>query len=115
MAGLVVLTDGIHNSSDNVLDAGIEARVPIYPVGVGSAANNLSARRNIELTAVAAPLEAIVNNVTTIAVEVHKRDEGRRVLEANRPVGRFARAGRRGIDRSVHTTWLDRWPPGHRA
>ena len=69
LAGIVILTDGIHNSGDNVLDAGIEARVPIYPVAVGSAGDKLSARRNIELTSVDAPLEAVVNNVTTIAVE----------------------------------------------
>ena len=69
LAGIVVLTDGIHNSGDSVLDAGIEARVPIFPVAVGSDGDHLSARRNIELTSVDAPLEAVVNNVTTIAVE----------------------------------------------
>ena len=69
MAGLVVLTDGIHNSGDSVLDAGVEARVPIFPVAVGSDGDHLSARRNVELTSVDAPLEAVVNNVTTIKVQ----------------------------------------------
>jgi uncharacterized membrane protein len=69
-AGIVILTDGIHNAGNNVLDAGVEARVPIYAVAVGSAAEKLSARRNVELASVDAPLEAVVNNVTTIAAAV---------------------------------------------
>jgi hypothetical protein len=68
LAGIIILTDGIHNVGENVLDAGVEARVPVYAVAVGSAADKLSARRNIELASIDAPLEAVANNVTTIAV-----------------------------------------------
>ena len=68
LAGIIIITDGIHNVGENVLDAGVEARVPIYAVAVGSAADNLSARRNVELASIDAPLEAVANNVTTIAV-----------------------------------------------
>ncbi len=68
LAGIIMLTDGIHNAGDNVLDAGVEARVPVYAVAVGSATDKLSARRNVELTGIDAPLEAVANNVTTIAV-----------------------------------------------
>ena len=42
--------------------------MPVYTVGVGSTNDRLSARRNIELLSAAAPLEAVVNNVTTITV-----------------------------------------------
>jgi uncharacterized membrane protein len=70
LAGIVILTDGIHNAAENVMDAAIEARVPIYAVAVGSASDKLSARRNVELTAIDAPLEAVANNVTTITVSV---------------------------------------------
>ncbi len=69
LAGIVVLTDGIHNASGVVTDAAIEAGVPVYAVAVGSTGESLSARRNVELSAVDAPLEAVVNNVTTLAVE----------------------------------------------
>jgi len=70
IAGILVLTDGVHNTSDVVSDAAIEAGVPIYPVVVGSSSEKLSARRNIELVSAAAPLEAVVNNVTTVTVQV---------------------------------------------
>jgi len=70
LAGILVLTDGVHNTSDVVTDAAVEAGVPIYPVVVGSASEKLSSRRNIELLSVAAPLEAVVNNVTTITARV---------------------------------------------
>jgi uncharacterized membrane protein len=70
MAGILLLTDGIHNTAEAVSDAGVQARVPIFAVAVGSASEKLSARRNVELAAVEAPMEAVVNNVTTIAVQV---------------------------------------------
>jgi uncharacterized membrane protein len=69
LAGILLLTDGVHNTSDVVTDAAVEAGVPVYPVVVGSASERLSSRRNIELLSVAAPLEAVVNNVTTITVQ----------------------------------------------
>jgi len=68
LAGIVIITDGVHNASDVVTDAGIESGVPVYPVVVGSASEKVSARRNIELASVNAPLEAVINNVTTVSV-----------------------------------------------
>ena len=68
LAGIVLLTDGIHNSGEIVTDAAVEAGVAVYPVSVGSTSEKLSARRNIELESIDAPMEAVVNNVTTIAV-----------------------------------------------
>ena len=68
LAGIVLLTDGIHNAAEVVTDAAVEAGVPVYAVAVGSTSEKLSAQRNIELVSVEAPLEAVVNNVTTIAV-----------------------------------------------
>ncbi|MGB2822146.1 MAG: glutamine amidotransferase, partial [Phycisphaerae bacterium] len=69
LAGILILTDGVHNTSDVVTDAAVEAGVPVYPVVVGSPSEKLSSRRNIEIVSVAAPLEAVVNNVTTITVQ----------------------------------------------
>ena len=70
LAGILILTDGIHNTGGSVLDAAVEARVPVYAVAVGSTADKLSAKRNVELASVDAPLEAVVNNVTTIVAAV---------------------------------------------
>jgi len=68
LAGIVVISDGIHNAAEVVTDAAVEAGVPVYAVSVGSTSEKLAARRNIELVSVEAPLEAVVNNVTTIKV-----------------------------------------------
>ena len=68
LAGIVVLTDGIHNASGAVGDAAVEAGVPVYLVGVGSADERAAARRNVQVLTVDAPLEAVVNNVTAMTV-----------------------------------------------
>lgn len=67
LAGIVLVTDGIHNASEVVTDAAVEAGLCVYTVAVGSTSETLSARRNLEIVSVAAPMEAVVNNVTTIA------------------------------------------------
>jgi uncharacterized membrane protein len=68
LAGIVVLTDGIHNGAEAVGDAAVEAGVPVYLVGVGSPDEKVSARRNVQIVSVDAPMEAVVNNVTAITV-----------------------------------------------
>ena len=70
LAGLLVLSDGIHNGSDILRDAAVAAGVPIYTVGIGSKKEALTGLRNLEIHAIDAPLEAVVNNVTTIEVAV---------------------------------------------
>ena len=70
LAGVLLLSDGIHNTTDNVPDAAAEAGIPIYAIGVGSLAENVAGARNIELVAVSAPLEAVKDNVTTVSVRV---------------------------------------------
>jgi len=68
LAGIIVLSDGIHNAPEVVTTAAVEAGVPIHAVAVGSTSEKLAARRNIAVASVEAPLEAVVNNVTTITV-----------------------------------------------
>ena len=70
LAGALLLSDGIHNTADNLKDAVIEAGVPIYTVGLGSANESQTGRRNIQLLTADAPFQAIKNNVTTITVRV---------------------------------------------
>ena len=70
LPGLLILTDGIHNTSQRVLDAAVEAGVPIYTIGVGTVNETLAGRRNIQLISTDAPMEAVKNNVATITVQV---------------------------------------------
>jgi len=70
LAGALLLSDGIHNTADDLKDAVIEAGVPIYTVGLGSANESQTGRRNIQLLTADAPFQAIKNNVTTITVRV---------------------------------------------
>ena len=55
LAGILLVSDGIHNASDNLTDAVSESQ---------------TGRRNIQLLTADAPLQAIKNNVTTITVRV---------------------------------------------
>ncbi len=70
LAGLVLITDGIHNTSDIVLDAAVEAGVPVYALGVGSSEHTPPGLRNIRLVSADAPLEAVVDNVATVTARV---------------------------------------------
>ena len=69
LVGIVLLTDGVHNAGGAVTDAAIAAQAPIHPVVVGSTEERPSGQSNIELTAVDAPLDAVVNNITKITVK----------------------------------------------
>ncbi len=70
LAGLVLVSDGIHNASANLLDAVVEAGVPIYSLGVGSTSRNAPGQRNVRITSVSAPLEVVKNNVTTLTARL---------------------------------------------
>jgi uncharacterized membrane protein len=69
--GMVLISDGLHNvQASRLADAAVEAGMPVYAVGVGSASQGAAGRRNIEIASVAAPLEAVKNNVTTITAQL---------------------------------------------
>lgn len=70
LPGILVLSDGIHNASEPAEDAAVEAGVPIYSVGVGTANETLAGQKNLRLLDADAPIEAVKNNVTTITVRV---------------------------------------------
>ncbi len=74
LAGIVLISDGIHNAPSIVRDAAIEAGTPIYTVGVGGETEPAARRRNVRLVSVDAPLEAVVNNVTTVTARVRISD-----------------------------------------
>ena len=67
LAGIVLISDGLHNAPGDVQAAAAESPVPIYAFGVGSREENAAGLRNVRLLTVDAPTEAIENNVTTIA------------------------------------------------
>ena len=69
-AGILLISDGIHNMPDSYLDAAVEAGVPVYTVGVGSANERSAGRKNLQLVSVEAPLEAVTNNVAAIKANV---------------------------------------------
>jgi len=72
LAGVLVLSDGLHNASDadSAVKAAAEAAAPVYTVAVGSTNEALAGRRNIELLSAECPFEAVKDNVTTITCRV---------------------------------------------
>ncbi|MDY7010943.1 MAG: glutamine amidotransferase, partial [Planctomycetota bacterium] len=66
LAGIVLISDGLHNAPDDVQTAAAEAPVPVHVFGVGSRDENAAGRQNVHLLDVKAPIEAVRNNVTTI-------------------------------------------------
>jgi len=102
LAGILLLSDGIHNTSDLLADAAGQTSIPVYAIGVGSDTESQAGRRNIEIVGADAPLEAVVNNVTSVDVRV--RLSGFATVPAE--VSLFAE----GDDRPVDTKrlWTDR-------
>ena len=70
LAGVVVLSDGLHNAEADVLDAARQSRVPIYAIGIGSENEALAGRRNLQLLGVDGPYQVVRNNVTELSAEV---------------------------------------------
>ena len=69
-AGVLLVSDGIHNMPDSYIDAAVESGVPIYTVGVGSSNEKSLGRKNLQMVSVEAPLEAVVNNITDVKANV---------------------------------------------
>ncbi len=70
LPGIFLLSDGIHNTRDTVLDAAAKIGVPIYTVSLGTGKRNAAAQKNIRISSISAPLDVVVNNVAKIAVGV---------------------------------------------
>ncbi len=70
LAGIILISDGLHNAPGNILTAASESPVPVYTLGVGSRDEKAAGRRNVRLLSANAPIEAIKNNVTTITAEL---------------------------------------------
>jgi len=93
LAGVILVTDGVHNAPGSAVDAARESTAPIYAIGVGSTDETAAGRRNVALLGVDAPLEAIRNNIATVTATVRLTGwanipakirllQGRRVLDA---------------------------------
>ena len=117
LAGVILITDGLHNGEGNVIDAARESPVPIYTLGLGSETESSAGQRNVRLVNVEAPLQAVRNNVAKIAAQV------RLTGWANIPAKVALRAGGNEIDaRQVLTdanaktlTVEFKWTPGEAA
>ncbi|MFP4105149.1 MAG: glutamine amidotransferase [Phycisphaerae bacterium] len=70
MPGMVMVSDGIHNAPGLPADAARQAGVPVFAAGIGSDVTTAAGRRNLRIETVSAPLEAVVNNRTTLTVRV---------------------------------------------
>ena len=98
VAAMLLLSDGIHNGPGDVADAAGQAGVPIYVVGVGSAAPAVATRRNIRLVSIDAPLEVArdsqaslravlqIDGLPATPVEVCLSPQGREELLASATV-----------------------------
>ncbi len=70
LAGVIVISDGLHNAEADVLTAAQESPVPIFAVGIGSDSESAAGRRNVRMIGVSAPLETIRHNIATIKATV---------------------------------------------
>ena len=72
LPGLLVLTDGVHNTSgaENLRMAVVDTGLPLFVVGLGSRADEGGEGRNVQIAEVNAPPEAIKNNITTLKARV---------------------------------------------
>jgi uncharacterized membrane protein len=70
LAGVLLLSDGIHTAGSIVTDAAVSAGVPIYIAAVGSSDESATVRRNAELLALDAPRVAIRDHATSITARV---------------------------------------------
>jgi len=70
LAGVVLISDGLHNAESDVRAAAVESPAPIAAVGVGSDREAAVGRRNVRLLSVSAPLEAVRHNVAEVSARV---------------------------------------------
>lgn len=70
LAGIVLVSDGQHNTPDKLDAAVAAARTPIYCIGVGQEKESAAGLRNVQLASLAAPLEAIRHNVSTVTANL---------------------------------------------
>lgn len=113
-AGILLISDGIHNMPDSYLDAAIEAGVPVYTVGAGSTNEKSAGRKNLQLVSVEAPLEAVVNNIAPIKANVRITGYGdasvpvRLVDDAGGQMTRQVSTGANAAGQEVSFRWTPR-------
>jgi uncharacterized membrane protein len=73
LAGLLLISDGVHNAASDLAAGAADAGAPVYALGVGAADEAHTGRRNFRLLAAEAPFEVIKDNVSTLTVRVRCR------------------------------------------
>jgi uncharacterized membrane protein len=81
LPGILLISDGIHNTPDSVANAVAEIGIPIFVAGIGSADKAPTGKRNLAIASIDAPLEAVRNNVTTFKVHVQGTSIGQVPIE----------------------------------
>jgi uncharacterized membrane protein len=81
LPGILLISDGIHNSPDNVANAVAEIGIPVFVAGIGSADKAPAGKRNLAIASIDAPMEAVRNNVTTFKVHVQGTSIGQVPIE----------------------------------
>lgn len=70
LAGVVLISDGLHNAGGDVLEAAGESPTPVDVIGVGAETQRASGQRNVRVLGADAPLQAVRNNVTTVTARL---------------------------------------------
>ena len=70
LAGVLLLSDGIHNAPTQADEAAADAGVPVYVVAMGSDDVTAVARRNLSIVSIEAPVTVVRENVTTLTVRI---------------------------------------------
>ena len=81
LPGILLISDGIHNTPDSVPQAVTEIGIPVFVAGIGSADKAPAGKRNLAIASIVAPLEAVRNNVTTVTVHVQGTSIGQVPIE----------------------------------
>lgn len=81
LPGILLISDGIHNSPDSVANAVAEIGIPVFVAGIGSADKAPAGKRNLAIASIDAPLEVVRNNVTTFKVHVQGTSIGQVPIE----------------------------------
>ena len=116
-AGIVLITDGLHNGPGDPTAAAGETLVPVYVIGIGSRDERAAGRRNVRLLAAEAPLEAVQENVTTVTARIQLTGwaniSSRVVLrEGDQEVAsRQITADRNSQELTVELNWTPSAPP----
>ncbi len=119
LAGILLISDGIHNAPGEVIDSAAEAGARIYTAALGSTNEARLAPRNARIVSLDAPITAVRNNITTITARVKmsglagKQSELQLLEEDNdQPVDVFTlRTSRNSHTLIAQLRWTPKAPP----